>query len=259
MTSQRSRSGDDGSSSFDPPISPALLRKLNLACGRLFNVQPWTFVGEDQKLGMDIPDLGLAGAVLTITGDAGRYRGILVFPSAVGYERHLRAIAEAGYMPFGTTSFGTEVLALTFQTVTELPAPLRREALKRGLVPIELTAEYLDQCRMRILAKNSRVVPVYYAGSLTLFAQDPPGLVYPSIANFDDEGRRVPLTAHDIEVVNACAAALGVFLSTHRACFRADDPVTVRRTYRSAIGREVRFTVPYNALLGESTDPSADT
>ncbi len=259
MTSRRSRSGDDKSSSLEPPSSPALLRKLIVAGARFFDVQPWTFVGADQKLRMDIPDLGLARAVVTITGDAGRYRGLLIFPSAVGHEKFLRTIVETGYLPFDTTSFGTEVFLLTFQTVTELPAPLRQEALKRGLVPIELTADYLDQRYSLKPLLGSSVVPIYYAGSLTLFVEATPGLLYPSVAHFDDEGRRVPLTARDIEIVTACAGTLGVFLSTHGTYFQADDPVPVRRAYRSATGREVRFTVPYDALLDESTDPSADT
>ena len=249
MTSQRSRSGDDESSPFRPPFSPDLLKGLTIASARFFDEQPWTLVREDQALRMDIPDLGLTGASVTITGDAGRYRGVLIFLSPTGYERFLEVIAETGHVPFGTTSFDSEVLGLTFQKVTELPASIRREALRRGLVPVELTDEDSQQvARPRPLA-DVRIVPVYHAGSVTLFAEDPPGTQYPGVARFDDHGRRVPLTGQDIEIMTACVGGLSAFLSAHGTWFQAGDPTPIRRICRHTSGREVRFTVPYDALL----------
>ena len=99
---------------------------------------------EDQKLRMDIPDLGLSRAVVNVIGDVGRNRGFLIFPSAVGCEGFRTTIDGTGYIPFGTTSFGTEVLGLTFQDVTELSPVIRRGALRHGLLPIERSAGNFD-------------------------------------------------------------------------------------------------------------------
>ena len=69
----------------------------------------------------------------------------------------------------------------------------------------------------------------------------------------------MPLTVRAIEIVTACAGALGAFLSTHAAYFQADDPAPICGSCRRATGHEVRFTVPYNASLDKSANPKVDT
>ena len=160
----------------------------------------------------------------------------------------------------GTTSFGTEVLGLTFQDVTELSPVIRRGALRHGLLPIERSAGNFRPSRQSRAARGGgiRVVPVY-AGSVTLFPQHTAWSLYPSLGRFDDRGSHMPLTVRAIEIVTACAGALGAFLSTHAAYFQADDPAPICGSCRRATGHEVRFTVPYNASLDKSANPKVDT
>ena len=261
MTPRRSRSDDAGRTYLSQPtIAPDLLRELFAASVRLLDAEPWAFVNEDQKLRMDIPDLGLARAVVNVIGDVGRNRGFLIFPSAVDYEGFRTTIDGTGYIPFGTTSFGTEVLGLTFQDVTELSPVIRRGALRHGLLPIERSAGNFDHrgSHARLVAGGIRVVPVC-AGSVTLFPQHTAWSLYPSLGRFDDRGSHMRLTVRVIEIVTACAGALGSFLSTHAAYFQADDPAPICGSCRRATGREVRFTVPYNASLDKSANPKLDT
>ena len=204
MKSRRSRSGDAGRTHLSQPtIAHDHLGKLVAASARFLDAEPWTLVDEDQRLRMDIPDLGLTHAVVSVIGAVGRYRGLLIFPSAVGCEGFRKTIAGTGRIPFGTSSFGTEVLGLTFQDVTELSPAVRRGALRHGLFPIERTVGAFRQhgCHARLVAAGIRVVPVY-AGSVTLFPQHTAWSRYPCVARFDDHGSHMPLTVRAIETVN---------------------------------------------------------
>ena len=70
-------------------FSTAVVEKLFTASRYLFAVKPWTFVKADQVLRMDIPTLGIDGACLSIIGQLGESRGVLIFPSLDGFERFL--------------------------------------------------------------------------------------------------------------------------------------------------------------------------
>ena len=104
-------------------FSTAVVEKLFTASRYLFAVKPWTFVKADQVLRMDIPTLGTDGACLSIIGQLGGSRGVLIFPSLDGFERFLAA-ANASRREHGAITMGTELLSLTFQHATELPPSL---------------------------------------------------------------------------------------------------------------------------------------
>ena len=114
---------------------------------------------EDQKLRMDIPDLGLSRAVVNVIGDVGRNRGFLIFPSAVGCEGFRTTIDGTGYIPFGTTSFGTEVLGLTFQDVAAEHLDRLPDQRERHRVAVRVDGDLSDAgSRCRLSASRSRRV-----------------------------------------------------------------------------------------------------
>ena len=78
---------------------------------------------------MDIPTLGIDGACLSIIGQLGESRGVLIFPSLDGFERFLAA-ANVGRREHGAITMGTELLSITFQHATELPPSMYREAMR---------------------------------------------------------------------------------------------------------------------------------
>ena len=89
---------------------------------------------------MDIPTLGIDGACLSIIGQLGESRGVLIFPSLDGFERFLAA-ANASRREHGAITMGTELLSLTFQHATELPPSMYREAMRNAL-PVESQDAY---------------------------------------------------------------------------------------------------------------------
>ena len=94
----------------------------------LLAVKPWTFVKAHQVLRMDIPTLGIDGTCLSIIGQLGENRRVLIFPSFDGFERFLAA-ANAGRREHGAITMGTELLSLTFQHAAESPPSMYCEAM----------------------------------------------------------------------------------------------------------------------------------
>ena len=159
---------------------------------------------------MDIPTLGIDGACLSIIGQLGESRGVLIFPSLDGFERFLAA-ANAGRREHGAITMGTGLLSLTFQHATELPPSMYREAMRNAL-PVE--------------------------------SPD----AYPLVAHRNPNGIPQPLGDRDVETATACALALSAFLPKHAGIFEADSFTPVCESYFDDDDREVRFTVPYEAI-----------
>ena len=190
-------------------FSTAVVEKLFTASRYLFAVKPWTVVKAHQVLRMDIPTLGIDGACLSIIGQLGESRGVLIFPSLDGFERFLAAV-NAGRREHGAVTMGTELLSITFQHATELPPSMYREAMRNAL-PVE--------------------------------SPD----AYPLVVHRNPNGVPQPLGDRDVETATACALALSAFLPKHAGIFQADSFTPVCESYFDD-DREVRFTVPYEAI-----------
>ena len=156
------------------------------------------------------PTLGIDGACLSIIGQLGESRGVLIFPSLDGLERFLAA-ANASRREHGAITMGTGLLSLTFQHATELPPSMYREAMRNAL-PVE--------------------------------SPD----AYPLVAHGNPNGIPQPLGDRDVKTATACALALSAFLPKHAGIFQADSFTPVCESYFDDDDREVRFTVPYEAI-----------
>ena len=205
-------------------ISPNAVDMLFTASGFLFAITPWSLADDNQILRMNIPVLGIDGACLSVIGQLGQSRGVLILPSRDDFERFLKAAANSDPEQPGPGAFGAEVLSLTFHNATQLPPAMRREAMHNG------------------------------------WPGDSPD-AYPVVARRDPDGVPRPLVERDVETV--AALDLAAFLPKHAATFKADTFTPVCEAYFDDDDREVRFTVPYEAAgpfdVDESGEQERDT
>lgn len=190
-------------------LSAAVLAELFQAAAPLFKLAPWTVAHEGQLLRLDIPQLGIEGACVSLIGMLGESLGVLIFRSLAGYHAFRRSadLTRSGPLRHGSLDLGTTILALNFERATDLPASMRHEIRQHGW-PI--------------------------AG--------PRG--YPRIEHRDRDGLPRPLTEDDVRIATACAAALCSFFEQHRDAFREDPLRPATETYTDATGLTVTLTTP---------------
>ena len=211
--------GDDEPSYFaHGRVSADIVEMLFITSGALFAITPWTLADENQILRMDIPALGVDGACLSIIGQLGQSRGVLIFPSRHAFEQFLEAAANSDpEQP--RAAFGAGVLSLTFHNATHLPPAMRREAMQHGW-PVE--------------------------------SPD----AYPLVAHRDPDGIPHPLVERDVETVAACALALRAFLTKHAAIFKADPfPRSASRTSTTRTARSASPSPTRRSTSSTSTNP----
>ena len=192
-------------------ISPAGIEKLFTACRFLFEVEPWTVVDDQQVLRMDIPALDVDGACLSVIGQRGAESpGVLVFPSLHGFKQFLKATS-TGAIENGSDALGSELLAVTFASATELPPSMRHEAMEHRW-------------------------PVATADA------------YPLVERRAPDGTPLPLVDRDFQIATACALTFAAFFARHAAIFESTTFDAVCESYFSDNELEVRFTAPHDGL-----------
>jgi len=181
----------------------------------LYSVHPWETATDDRVLRLDIPALGVEGACVAIIGNLGESLGFLVFPSLEAYDAFrdapLEGVPDEGLPAGAPLDVGTSWLSLTFERGAELPASLRREIAEHGWSVASPEA-------------------------------------YPYLVHRDRDAVPRPLVLRDLAIAKACACALPAFYRRNAARFETDEPDPVCEGYRDDEGREVRFTLPYEAF-----------
>ena len=205
-------------------ISAELIEDLFRSAQILYRLAPWQVAGDGQVLRLDIPQLGVEGACLSIIGALGESLGLAIFPSFVAYENCLE-VAQAADFSSGRIDLGTTTLLLSFELGADLPASMFREVTEHGWPVADPNA-------------------------------------YPTVYHRDRDGTPRPLTEHDIRVVSACATSLGAFFAKHRDLFARetlDEPVC--ESFLDEDDLEVRFTLPYEAggLYAVNKPPPIDS
>jgi hypothetical protein len=200
-------------------VSPAVVAELFSAAELLHLAAPWKAANDNQVLRLDIPELGVDGACVSIIGALGESVGLLIFPSLTCFDAFARA---ASNPPDETRRIdvGTSWLSFTFERGADLPASMRREVAAHGW-------------------------PVADA------------LSYPRVEHRDPDGMARPLTERDVRIASACATSLTAFFVKHGDVFEAEDFEPICESYSDDRGLTVRFTLPYqaSALFDVSTDP----
>ena len=201
--------GDDAESYLENGrVSPQAVAELFRAAQRLFTVAPWKRVSDTDVLRVDIPQLGVHGACLSIIGALGESIGILLFPSLAGFDAFLDA-AERTHQG-GAVDLNTTWLSLSFERGADIAPAMRREVAAHGW-PVE-NAE-----------------------------------AYPRVAFRDRDGVSRPLTEKDLRLVTACVTSLSAFFVKHGALSRRGPVVPVCESYSDRNDLTVRLTFPYEA------------
>ena len=200
-------------------VSPAAVEELFAAGARLFESEPWKVVDDIQTIRMDIPDLDVDGACVSVIGGLGQLRGVLIFPSAEGFERYVEASA-TGALEEGAPP-GTGLLSLIFEPATALPPSMRREAMEH---------------RWPVAGPDA----------------------YPSVARLEPDGAARPIVERDVDIAAAAARGLAALFARHSADFKSDAPIPVCESYFDDQDREIRLTAPYEAAAAFDWTPSRE-
>jgi hypothetical protein len=165
-----------GDADVAPPLGPELLE----AASRLFRVAPWRRMWDRQILRVDIPELDVDGACLSIIGAAGESFGLLLFDSIDDYDSFGAAESGAAHPP------GRIALrSLSCDGANGDPILMCFSADK---TPIPVTEK--DE---RIATIVTRAFLTFFARHRKLFDSDHPRLVRES--SRDDDGVTVTITA----------------------------------------------------------------
>ena len=188
-------------------VSADALERLFRGAESLYKLAPWKRANIGQALRVDIPQLGVEGAVASIIGALGESVGLLVFPSIDGYESFLRA---AERRRPGPPDLGTTVLSLSFERGADLPPAMRREVAKH---------------RWPVADPNA----------------------YPRVDHRDRHAMPRPVSERDVRIAAACATSLCSFFVQHQQVFERGRVAPVSTTYTDENGLLVRVTVPSEA------------
>jgi hypothetical protein len=189
-------------------VSPEAVAELFRSAVYLYRVAPWRVATDDQVVRVDIPELGIEGACLSIIGALGESLGLVIFPSLADYE----AFGDEELAPSGQPiDLGSEYLALSFERGSDLPGGMLREVAEHGW-------------------------PLPYPD------------VYPRVLRVERDAATRPLVERDFRVAAACARALTSFFLRHREKFADDDMEPACESFSNDIGPTVRLTAPYDAF-----------
>lgn len=119
--------GDDDGYLDGGRLSPGLLGDLFEAAALLWTVAPWKYADDDHVLRIDIPQLDLHGACLSVMGSGGQSFGFVLFPSFAAYEAFGPSTTDSSVI-----DLGTDLRSLTFERGAELSALRRREIAQHG-------------------------------------------------------------------------------------------------------------------------------
>lgn len=200
-------------------VSAVTVADLFAAARLLRHVAPWQVASDQQVLRLDIPELGVEGACVSIIGALGQNLGVLIFPSLSGFDAFLKA-ASRRRPKSRRIDLGTSWLSFALVPGSELPASMRREVADHGW-PVA------DE------------------------------MSYPQVEHRDPDGLLRPLTDRDVRIASACATSLSAFFVANREAFEADGGEPICQSFTDDRGRLVRFTFPYEAfpLFAVGTDP----
>jgi len=131
LASMRQQMDDDAEteqSYLSPEISAEAVSSLFRAAARLFRASPWGIVPTDESLlGVTIESLGVQDAAMSIIGQMGQSRGLILFSGLDDFEMYLEA---AGAVERGEEPHMPPHFALNFERGAELSAALRKEITK---------------------------------------------------------------------------------------------------------------------------------
>lgn len=191
-------------------VSADAVSQMFAAARALFEAAPWDSVMDCQWVRVDIPVLGVDGACLMVTGNAGNERGLFMLPSIDA----MAALGDAsmGGDPEELAAVPGDVRTLLFVRGADLADEMRREVAAHGWPVADAQSYPLIDCRRT-----------------------------------DAEGQ--PLEDRDYEIAAALASGAAAFFARHARVFEeAEDESQVEaiaETVKAPNGVEVRLTFPF--------------
>ena len=200
-------------------ISEQTVARMFEAGAMLHRAAPWRVASDSEVLRMDIPELGVDGACVSIIGALGKSLGVIVFPSLLAYER--LGDAAAGTAAGRPLDLGGPVLSLELWNARELPPRMRREIAEHGWTAVAPDA-------------------------------------IPLVSRRDRDGVPRPLEERDLKIATECAFAVSSFFVRHRSAFggASHDPICESSAMGDA-GVNVTLTLPYEAADPFEASPLA--
>ena len=190
-----------------PEITPELLECFFAAARLLWLAAPWEVAGDMDLIGLDLPDLEIEDACVSIMGGAGMEYGIAIYESLEHFETFI-AVGSQASDPDEGIDLGGEELLLAFEPEDAVPPAIVAQAKEHGLI-----------------TAGPRAFP-----TLSLVRRD---------ASFASP------TPEEIEITTAVAAAVASFVIKHRHSFEKGDAPFVRETYELDNAPAVTLTAPF--------------
>ncbi len=186
-------------------LSAEDMAALFTAAAALHRAAPWEMLDDDQLIEVDIPELGVQGACLSVIGALGESFGMILFPSRADYQRMLEVSDE-----FDQTGHIDEMnfvmTSLNYERGADLPQSLRREVERYGWPVAAATA-------------------------------------YPVVEYRGRNGVARSVTQNELRIITACAEALAAAIETHADAMDADSLPSSPLTHVDRQGIEVHLTM----------------
>lgn len=180
-----SRMQDESPASYlEDRLSAEDMAALFTAADALYRLEPWKILDDDQLIEVNIPELDVQGACLSIIGALGESYGMILFASLTDYERMLE-IAEELETTGDVRETDLVMTSLNYERGADLPASLRREVEKYGWPVAAATA-------------------------------------YPIVEHRGLDGSARAVTPRELHVITACIESLVSTLEQHPDAFAAD-------------------------------------
>ena len=193
-------------------VSQQAVRRLFEAAELLHSAAPWEVAKDHQVVRLEIPQLGVEGACVSIIGAMGESFGLIIFPSPMAYEAFVTTAMQHSLGGGGPIDLGDTSLSFNLERAADLPPSMRREAVEGGYPVASVSAYPWIQCRER-------------------------------------DGMARPLVERDVRIASACAVSIAKFFSKHRDVLERDaldEPLS--ESFLDEDDLEVRLTVPHEAL-----------
>jgi len=162
------------------------------AAQALYHQGPWGLVLEHQLIGVDIPKLKIKGACLSVIGNIGESRGLLLFRSVDDF------LAFGRRQPMGGRAKGFSMRSMSFGSRKEIPSSMIREikkhrwrvadshayptlfGLNRAFGPLPITAH-----DYRIMTKLASAFLAFFKDYHRIFETDAPERIQRSFVEDD--------------------------------------------------------------------------
>jgi hypothetical protein len=193
------------------------------AAAALHGLAPWRVASDSDVLGLDVPDLGLEGACVSIIGNLGQSRGLLVFRSIVDYLAFTRFAAAHDQRRGRGALPPIHFFSINFDKPHEAPAGLVRMARKH---------------RWALAAKDA----------------------FPYVLHVDPQGVALTLHESDFRLATVCLIGLARLLRKRPGIFSTPlrRPVGVHWVVKELSGGpKVRLTAPHPEATWQWGEESA--